>query len=272
MLFQPSLLLFGGIRGVEGSPKGAPPSPAGACRGASQRERGAGGAPCVQPPRAGSGTAASPGRGFSCALRLQNHLFRPALRRWFVSGSRCQPRGLGAPSWGDGLGARDLGGREGSALMSHAGARGAGNGNFWAALFIPRSGYKPSSPSPLSGGKFKPQLVSLGLAGVAAGDGAVLAAGWPGHRVPLSSWAGWLCPPRPEPPWWGARPVSAEGSWDGSSQLPPGMCGGLPVLGGRGGGRGLRGGTGSVWRVAGRDTRSPSDAQTCRSLTALLIS
>lgn len=49
--------------------------------------------------------------------------------------------------------------------MSPAEARGAGNGNFWAALFIPRSGYNPSSPSPLSGGKFKPQLVLVGLAG-----------------------------------------------------------------------------------------------------------
>lgn len=64
--------------------------------------------------------------------------------------------------------------------MSHAEARGAGNGNFWAALFIPRSSYNPSLPSPLSGGKFKPQLVSPGLAG---GAWAVLAAGWPGHEA-----------------------------------------------------------------------------------------
>lgn len=178
-----------------GQPQGSPPQPSGCVPGCQPAGAWCRGGSLRPAPPAGSGTAASPGRGFSCALRLQNHLFRPALRRWFVSGSRCQPRGLGAPSWGDGLGARDLGGREGSALMSHAGARGAGNGNFWAALFIPRSGYKPSSPSPLSGGKFKPQLVSL--AGVAGGDGAVLAAGWPGHRVPLSSWAGWLCPPLP---------------------------------------------------------------------------
>lgn len=65
--------------------------------------------------------------------------------------------------------------------MSHAEARGAGNGNFWAALFIPpRSGYNPGLPSPLSGGKLKPQLVSLGLPG---GAGAVLAAGCPGCEV-----------------------------------------------------------------------------------------
>lgn len=43
-----------------------------------------------------------------------------------------------------------------------------------------RSGYNPSLPSPLSGGKFKPQLVLLGLVGAA---GTVLAAGCLGHKV-----------------------------------------------------------------------------------------
>lgn len=64
--------------------------------------------------------------------------------------------------------------------MSPAEARGVDNGNFWAALFIPRSGYNPSLPSPLSRGKFKPQLVLVELAG-GAGPGGHRA----GRRVAL---------------------------------------------------------------------------------------
>lgn len=209
-----------------------------------------GGLPESSPSRASPGLALAPlpppGRGVLLRSQAAESSFPPRAPQVICVGAsvpaggarRSGARGAAAQSRDDGLGNAGPGGREGSALMSHAGARGAGNGNFWAALFIPRSGYKPSSPSPLSGGKFKPQLVLLGLAG---GDGAVLATGWPGHKVPPSSWAGWLCPPLPKPPWRVGRPVSAEGSWDGSSQLPPGMCGGFPVPGGRGGGRRLWG-------------------------------
>lgn len=74
------------------------------------------------------------------------------------------------PEWGVG---------KGSALMCQTEARGAGNGNFWAALFIPCSSYKPISPSPLSGGKLKPQLV-LVMASCGAEPGAVRSAPWAG--------------------------------------------------------------------------------------------
>lgn len=100
-------------------------------------------------------------------------------------------------------------GRERSALMSHAEARGAGNGNFWAALFIRRSRYDPSSRLPhCPEGNSSPSWCQRGW-GVTR---AVPSAGWQRWRVTPSSRAGasgglssgGRCPPCPETPLRGA--------------------------------------------------------------------
>lgn len=126
-------------------------------------------------------------RVFLCCHTYESSFPLHALKVICVSAIGCRSLGVrlrgfegagqGPGRWAGGTGPW---GREGSALMSPAETRGAGNGNFWAALFILRSGYNLSSPSPLSGGKFKPQLVLVGLAGGAG-------AGWhrAGRRVAL---------------------------------------------------------------------------------------
>lgn len=183
-------------------------------------------------------------------------------QRSSTQGTACQELGR----WAEGVGPW---GARGSALMSHAEARSVGNGNFWAALFIPRSGYNPSLPSPLSrGGKFKPQLVSLGWRGElgreAGGSGRC-------HRPPGQggsdgdSAAGAL----------DLRHLAVGGSpWGWFARLPLGGCSGFPVPGGGPMvGKGLWAGMGPVAAGGcGRDTGSPGDARTCTSSDCPLIS
>lgn len=108
-----------------------------------------------------------------------------------------------------------------------------GNGNFWAALFIPLSGYNPSLPSPLSGGKFKARLVLMGLAG-GAGSG--------GHRVGMEggsagTWSRGTAHPSPRYPEVLAGASSSLQGFGGAvfAWLSAGMCQGFPVLGKRSG-------------------------------------
>lgn len=165
-------------------------------------------------------------------------------------------------------------GGERSALMSHAEARGAGNGNFWAALFIRRSRYDPSSRLPhcpegnsslswcqwgWGGDEGRPQR---GLAAV-TGDTVLPGGGlWGAQQCqPLSTLPGDTS---------AGSSSSAERAWGWAARLPHGCP--VPRAEVSSGDRD----TGSVGPAAGRgcgrDTGSPGDARAHPSRNWLLIS